>query len=604
MPKAQPDERPTEDGRAKNGRVNDARINTAAGQPGTHQPGTAKSGVSRPSAANDVPHERWEDHALHRRPALLATPEEIAIDRAAATAKRRAFTLSTSRLSMRLRLTLWVVLINTLVIFSTELVFWLYQTSAIEQATNERRIRRSRMIAAELRPYVPDNIAQRLAGVSSELTRQFIGERFMIEVFDSSGQSLASTGPERLDAATINLHRVLASDSPFVVKLEPGAIWPRSESETPTRIVTTTMRGSDGNTYAIALAVTDSFVDDQVRYLRSVFIVLLLVGVIAAGISGWFIASIAVAPFERLRRLASNLMPDASTTSLAVDSVGGSSEVMRLAEELDLARARVRDRFAAQDRFISNVSHEIKTPIAVMLTEAQVLDRRGLPQPVERFIDSVEEEMSKLGRLVESFLTLTRIQDGKGLVRFSAYGVNDLIMDSLDDCVRMAEQHHVTIQPELLADDSTLDLAVSGEPELLRTMLNNLVRNAIRFSPNGGTVRIRAIAGTRSRNEEQSETDQSRSEHFDTVKLVIADEGPGIPPDRINLIFDRFSQASNQPMKGRGHGLGLTIALGIAEMHAGSIVAENLPKAGCRFIVSLPLRGIDPTESSDVAMTD
>jgi signal transduction histidine kinase len=256
--------------------------------------------------------------------------------------------------------------------------------------------------------------------------------------------------------------------------------------------------------------------------------------------------------------------------------------VSRLAHDIEEVRERVRSRLEAQERFLSNVSHEIKTPISVMLTEAQTIDRSSLPPHGVKFVKGVAEEMTRLGTLVDGFLTLARVQEGKVITPMRVVHANDLVMDSVEDCLRMAAQQQVRLVPELLSDESTLDASVSGSPELLRTMLDNLVRNAIRFSPSGETIRVIAEIADNGR----------------VVRLRVRDRGPGIPPDRIASIFDRFSQAPNQPRHGRGHGLGLSIALGISELHGGTIAAVNLPEGGCEFVVSLAMRHADVLETA------
>jgi signal transduction histidine kinase len=321
----------------------------------------------------------------------------------------------------------------------------------------------------------------------------------------------------------------------------------------------------------VALATSDQFVDRKMALVTRALVLTGVVGPIAAAIAGWFIGGIAVAPFERLRRLASGLRPESVGRSLEFDS--SNSEVSRLTEELDRARQRMMEGFASQERFLSNVSHEIKTPISVMLLEAQTLDTDGAPEHVRDFVESVGEEMHRLGKLVESFLTLTRVRDGKGIARIMRCGVNDLVMDSAEHCTPMARQHRVTLSPGLLASEETMDASIAGEPELLRTMLDNLVRNAIRFSPVDDRVEIRA-----------SVADGSAS-------IVVRDHGPGIPESLLTTIFDRFAQAGDEQRKGRGHGLGLAIAQGIAELHGGRISVENCEDRGCSFEIVLPLYG-------------
>ena len=182
--------------------------------------------------------------------------------------------------------------------------------------------------------------------------------------------------------------------------------------------------------------------------------------------------------------------------------------------------------------------------------------------------------MQRLGRLVESFLTLARVRYGHHEPRGKRYGVNDLAMDAVEHCAKMADLHGVVLAAELLEDDQALEASVSGDPELLRTMLDNLIRNAIRFTPPGKLVDVRMeIQGG-------------------WLHVRVVDQGPGIPCDKVGAVFDRFRQGSNQ-QNGRagGHGLGLAIAQGIAELHGGRIGVSDGEGGGCVFEVRLPLSG-------------
>ncbi|MCA9291319.1 MAG: HAMP domain-containing histidine kinase, partial [Phycisphaerales bacterium] len=294
------------------------------------------------------------------------------------------------------------------------------------------------------------------------------------------------------------------------------------------------------------------------------------IGLIAAAAAGWFIAGIAVSPLQSLNRFARELTPESLSQSVTLDE--GGAEVERLQSELNAARERIVSGFRGQERFLSNVSHELKTPIATILTEAQTL--RGLDAAsveIREFVESAKTEMQRLGRIIDSFLLLTRVRGGRPVqVSSSLCLVNEFIMESVASCAGLAETYHVEMRPRLLDDWDGITLSVVGVADLLQAMLDNLIRNAIRFSPSGGRVEIAA------------EYDDER------VRIDVCDDGPGIPEEIIDRIFDRFAQAQSEERRGRGHGLGLEIAQGIAEMHGGVIMAANRDEGGCCFTVMLP----------------
>jgi len=314
---------------------------------------------------------------------------------------------------------------------------------------------------------------------------------------------------------------------------------------------------------------------DLTRPVRAAVVSSALLAVLVAGAGGWLLAGVAVRPLEDLTSLARNLTP--ASIGQGVPLGDTSSEVARLRLELDRALRRLDRAFRAQERFASNVAHELKTPIATVLTEAQVLrlgrGRRGDAE--EGFLASVEEEMRRLGRLVEGFLLLTRTRDGDQTIDERRTDPNELIMSVVERVADSAAHAGVAVRAVLFEEEVP---PLAGDPDLLATMLENLVRNAIRFSPQNGTI---AVTGQR---------DDA------TFVLTVDDEGPGIAPELVARIFDRFVQSPEEQRRGRGHGLGLAIAQGVAELHGGyiEVAAEPpSPKGGCRMIVRLPWRHAD-----------
>jgi signal transduction histidine kinase len=475
---------------------------------------------------------------------------------------------SRPRMSLRLRLTLWVTVVFTLIQWLTGGAFWVYQRGAVERVFEERLLERSEAMVAELSQMLPGATSAQLADMAERGTTFTRFDRFAAEVFTRSGVRAVKNGDPVLDPAMLPLERVgVQADRVYFV---PGDGVILGETLEGARGMLLATMGTDFQPYVVAVIASDEFIDEQNAVLRRLLMTAALVGPLAAVASGWFIAGIAVAPFERLEGLARQLGPKSLNQSLEIPK--SNPEVAALAVELDEARQRIRDAFAAQERFLSNVSHEIKTPISVLMVEADTLDTSGMPEHITEFVATVRQEAQRLGRMVESFLTLTRVEEGHARIKGVRYACNDLVMESIESCAVMAHQNGVTLLPMLLEDEDEIDAATAGEPELLRTMLDNLIRNAIRFSPVGSSVSVLTAI-----------TDD------DFVEIAVRDHGPGIPEERLANVFDRFAQAGSQPRSGRGHGLGLAIALGIAELHRGSIRVRNLDVGGCEFTVSLPV---------------
>jgi two-component system OmpR family sensor kinase len=250
----------------------------------------------------------------------------------------------------------------------------------------------------------------------------------------------------------------------------------------------------------------------------------------------------------------------------------GSDEIGTMIADLNGMLSRLELAFRSQESFISDVSHELKTPVSALLTEAQVLKySHPRDEDYERFVVSVEDEMRRLGKLVESFLMLARFGHGRRFIAQGIVHVNDVALESLEHSSLLASHHGITISLNLFdAGDECDEALVNGDFELLRVVVDNLIRNAVQFSKRGDAVQVGIHCAD------------------NTVTIAVRDHGPGVPPDHLERIFDRFAQAPAQSGARRGTGLGLTIAKGVVDLHGGTIKAENAVGGGCVFTVALP----------------
>jgi len=327
-------------------------------------------------------------------------------------------------------------------------------------------------------------------------------------------------------------------------------------------------------------AVSDRVLASLIGPLDTAVLTLPL-GILAATIAAWIIGGRAVAPIQALSRALGELSP--RSLGARFFTRGTDDEIGRLEDELNLALERLEHGYRSQAQFISDVSHELKTPIAVLLTQAQVaqLGRKD-PEAGYAFIALAEREMKRLGSLVESLLVLARTDLNKNRPG-EPVSVNDLVLEAVQHCQVLADQHGVHLEPSLVADDGPEPM-VQGDSQLLQVMLENLVRNAIRHSPQDAPV---VIAAQRNGTE---------------LELAVQDHGPGIPPDYRERIFDRgvrvpapkdAPNGTNAVANGAdgGSGLGLAIARNVAQLHHGSIRLEDAPEGGSSFVITLPLAG-------------
>lgn len=468
-------------------------------------------------------------------------------------------------LSLRLRLTLWIAAIALVIHLTLTVVILLYHRVTVQGYMDSRYQPRILALVAELRSsdFNLDQAtwnAAAAANLQNPLREPYLASVYRL-VTPARAELVVSTSNSPEPGETV-IKWIGLRETSTVRRTPTGS---ELEHSLPhARTFVQRLFDSGGREYLLAVTVSDSPASSMLAVLTSVLIMTIPAGVLASGVAGYLISGLIIRPIRQLRHLAGAMSPEQLDRPVAMGATV--PELASLMDELGESRRRLRAALVGQDRFISNVSHELKTPVAVILTEAQTIDRTGLTQEQNRFVTSVTDEMRRLGRMVESFLTLTRVRAGKAIAHAERCELNEVIMRSIETCASMARQASITIEPSLL---DLPDAAIQGDAELLRIMLDNLIRNAIRFSPQEGKI-IVAL-----------DTDR------ENWLIRVRDEGPGVAPELMSRIFDRYNQSSPEISRGRGFGLGLSIAQGIAELHAGTISVSNLGP-GCEFCVQFP----------------
>jgi signal transduction histidine kinase len=229
----------------------------------------------------------------------------------------------------------------------------------------------------------------------------------------------------------------------------------------------------------------------------------------------------------------------------------------RMAADLEAADTQRRE-------LIANVSHELRTPIAALQAVLEnLVDGVAEPQPAT--MRAALDQTERLGRLVRELLDLSRIDAGTEPIN----RVDVAVAAVLDAVVDEARMNARTVRFEV--EVSPADAMAWADPARLHQVVANLLDNAARHSPSGGTVRIRA------------------SVDAGGLHLDVTDEGPGIPPAERELVFERFQRGAGGSTGTEGTGLGLAIARWAVALHDGHIRVAEMP-TGCRFVVDLPGR--------------
>jgi signal transduction histidine kinase len=239
-------------------------------------------------------------------------------------------------------------------------------------------------------------------------------------------------------------------------------------------------------------------------------------------------------------------------------------EVGELARAFNAMAAELAEVDRMRRDLVANVSHELRTPITALQAGLENLVD-GVEPPGPEQLRTMLKQAERLGRLVTQLLDLSRLESGAIPLQRSTFKVLPVLEDAADE----SRLHAPHVQVSVSVDDP--GLAADGDPERVHQVVANLLENAIRHSPAGGRVEVRA------------RPDKGR------VAIEVLDEGPGIPEEEATRVFERFYRADTaRSSSAGGAGLGLAIARWIVDLHGGDIRAERRAPTGCRMVVLLP----------------
>jgi signal transduction histidine kinase/CheY-like chemotaxis protein len=235
------------------------------------------------------------------------------------------------------------------------------------------------------------------------------------------------------------------------------------------------------------------------------------------------------------------------------------------ARHLDAGRS-VRRAIASQEHLIAVLGHELRAPLAPVLAAVSRLERPARARAnVGRLHEIIRRNVLRQAQLIDDLLDLSRIASGKVGLQRDVVDLHVVARESLEMLADEASARRLSLVVELRARRPR----VNGDPSRLRQVFTNLLKNAIKFTPEEGVIAIRSW------------------NRGDTIAVEVSDNGVGIPPDALRRIFDRFEQADGAASNG-GLGLGLTIARGMIGLHGGTIHAHSDgPGRGARFVVEL-----------------
>lgn len=271
-----------------------------------------------------------------------------------------------------------------------------------------------------------------------------------------------------------------------------------------------------------------------------------------------------VRPIEKLRQTVRSFAHGTLAARAGISVSRRSDEIGELGRDFDDMANRLEELVSAQQRLLSNVSHELRSPLT-RLQVAMGIVRQKAPEGLDRALDRIERESDRLENMIAQILKLSRFENEMHHIEWQVVKVDDVIKKVVEDAAFEAEPKNIHIKANLAHSISLL-----GDPQLLHSTFDNVLRNGLRFSPENGTITV-----TLALNNER-------------IAVTIADQGPGVPEDKLARLFDPFYRLDQS---NAGAGLGLNIALQAVQIHEGRIHAENNIPTGLKVVIDIPLHG-------------
>ncbi|QZY56400.1 ATP-binding protein [Crassaminicella profunda] len=321
----------------------------------------------------------------------------------------------------------------------------------------------------------------------------------------------------------------------------------------------------DTKLYSMLLVKNIEEQDHFVQILDNNLMMMNIVGVIIAILSGIYLSKKLLFPIKKITNAAKEI--SVYDLNSRIDIGGPDDELKELACTFNDMIGRLQESFERQKQFVSDASHELRTPIAVIQGYINLLDRWGKDdrEVLEESIDAIKSETENMKRLLEQLLFLARGDNESYKLEKQEFRLSELIEDIIKETKLIDQIHEI----ECFVDQDTW---IYADSKLIKQMLRILMDNSIKFTPVNGKIRI------------------ASEKYNNHVVIRVEDSGIGIPKEDIPYIFDRFYRSDKSRTKATGGaGLGLSIAKWIVESHNGNIEVESQLEKGTKMIVKLPI---------------
>jgi signal transduction histidine kinase len=405
---------------------------------------------------------------------------------------------------------------------------------------------------------VNDRVGQVIAAVSdgdaaalAAVLRPSARERTVVQVLDPAGQVVAASDAVNGYPAMSRL-RPKAGDR---LREKRRLEFARDEQF---RIVAAGVKTAAGQQTVLVAESMDA-VDDGTEAIIAALVIGLPLLAVLVGVATFLFVGRSLRPVEAMRRQAATITSTNLHARLPVPAVD--DEVAALASTMNTMLDRIEAASAVQRRFVADASHELRSPLATIHANVDLLGAAALPEPSARSVHRIHTESARMARLVDDLLLLARIDDHALRLRRADVDLDDLVY---------AERERVAVEhPALRVEGVVEPVRVAGDPDQLHRVLRNLVDNAVRHARD--TVTISLTADDRE------------------GRVVVGNDGPPIAAEDRIKIFDRFVRLDDSRSRlGGGAGLGLPIARDIVVAHGGTIIVDDRTE-GAALRIGLPM---------------
>jgi two-component system OmpR family sensor kinase len=488
--------------------------------------------------------------------------------------------------TLRVRLTLWysVVLAFLLLVFSLTSYFLFARGENRRTDADLAELAKSFLVTFqdELKdPGEPGGL--QAAARQAMLEHRVRGDTLL--VVDSAGKIVANSAdvlPSSAPTNAIAAHAVASSSFQQFVEaaLQSDRTYRTIAAEKGGLRAYAVRFTANNQTWSLVILRSLHAQHEILQEIRIAFAWLLPLGVLLASLGGYFLARRSLAPIAAMGAQAARIGAINLHDRLAVRNPN--DELGRLAQTFNDLLDRLDQSFERQRRFISDASHELRTPVSILQGEAEVALSQASRSPEEyrESLAVLHQEAQRLSRIVEDLFTLTRADAGEYRLAYSDFYLDELVADCVRATRALAQAKNIA-----LVTEAPEEMPVHADEDLLRRMLLNLLDNAIKYTPVGGNISV--ACGSVSNGYEVS----------------VTDSGPGIPAEMQSRIFERFfrvDRARSRSGVDGGAGLGLSIARWIAEAHLGRIELVRSDSTGSAFNVYIPASSeiLSPSDSS------